>query len=128
MKLLLDTHAFLWLMEEPEKLSRKALRACQERRNELYLSVVCAWEMQIKQQLGKLRLKSSLRTIIQQQQEKNNLQTLVVKLEHVLALANLPSHHGDPFDRLLIAQAQVTDGLRVPRVARLMRARIGSVP
>jgi PIN domain nuclease of toxin-antitoxin system len=106
-KLLLDTHAFLWLMEEPEKLSRKALKACQDRRNELYLSVVSAWEMQIKQQLGKLRLKASLRTIIQQQQEKNKLQILVVKLEHVLALANLPSHHGDPFDRLLIAQAQV---------------------
>lgn len=109
MKLLIDTHAFLWLMGEPEKLSRKALEACKDRENELYLSVVSAWEIEIKQQLGKLRLKSPLRMIIQQQQEKNNLQILAVMLEHVLALSNLPRYHSDPFDRLLIAQAQVED-------------------
>ncbi len=109
MKLLIDTHAFLWLMSEPAKLSRKALEACEDHGNELYLSVVSAWEMQIKQQLGKLRLKSPLRTIVQQQQEKNNLQILAVELEHVLALGDLPRHHNDPFDRLLVAQAQVED-------------------
>lgn len=107
MRLLIDTHAFLWLMGEPEKLSPKALRGCQDRGNELYLSVVSAWEIEIKRQLGKLRLKLPLRTIILQQQEKNNLQILTVTLEHVLALADLPPHHADPFDRLLIAQAQV---------------------
>lgn len=107
MRLLIDTHAFLWLMGEPEKLSPKALRGCQDRGNELYLRVVSAWEIEIKRQLGKLRLKLPLRTIILQQQEKNNLQILTVTLEHVLALADLPPHHADPFDRLLIAQAQV---------------------
>lgn len=107
MRLLIDTHAFLWLMGAPEKLSPKALRGCQDRGNELYLSVVSAWEIEIKRQLGKLRLKLPLRTIILQQQEKNNLQILTVTLEHVLALADLPPHHADPFDRLLIAQAQV---------------------
>lgn len=113
MKLLIDTHAFLWLMGEPEKLSRKALGACQDRGNELYLSVVSTWEIEIKRQLGKLRLKSPLRTIIPQQQEKNNLQILAVALEHVLALGDLPLHHTDPFDRLLIAQAQVEDAYLV---------------
>ena len=93
-------------MGEPEKLSRKALEGCKDRGNELYLSVVSAWEMEIKQKLDRLRLKSPLRTIIEQQQEKNNLQILAVELEHVLALSDLPLHHADPFDRLLIAQAQ----------------------
>jgi PIN domain nuclease of toxin-antitoxin system len=106
-KLLIDTHAFLWLMGEPERLSRKALGACQDRGNEIYLSVVSAWEIEIKQRLGKLRLELPLSTIIQQQQEKNNLRILTVGLEHVLALSDLPLHHADPFDRLLIAQAQV---------------------
>ena len=109
MKFLLDTHAFLWLMDEPERLPQKVLEACQDRGNEIYLSVVSAWEMQIKQQIGKLKLPSPLRAIIQRQQEKNNLQILAVELEHVLALNNLPPHHTDPFDRLLIAQAQVED-------------------
>ncbi len=71
--------------------------------------MVSAWEMQIKQQIGKLRLQSPLRAIIQRQQEKNNLQILAVELEHVLAINNLPPYHPDPFDRLLIAQAQVED-------------------
>ena len=113
MKLLIDTHVFLWLMGEPGRLSRKALEACQDRGNELYLSVVSVWEIEIKRQLGKMRLESPLSTILQQQQEKNDLQILPVKLEHVLALSDLPRHHSDPFDRLLIAQAQVEEAYLV---------------
>ncbi len=109
MKLLIDTHVFLWLMDEPEKLSGKALEACKNRENQIYLSVVSPWEIEIKRQLGKLRLKLPLRTIIEEQQEKNGLQILAVELEHVLALGNLIRHHADPFDRLLIAQAIVED-------------------
>jgi PIN domain nuclease of toxin-antitoxin system len=108
-KLLIDTHVFLWLMGEPAKLSRKALEACQDRENEIYLSVVSAWEIEIKRRLGKLTLKSPLGPIIEQQQEKNDLKILAVELKHVLALGELPLHHTDPFDRLLIAQAQVED-------------------
>ena len=108
-KLLIDTHVFLWLMDEPEKLSGKALEACKNRENQIYLSVVSPWEIEIKRQLGKLRLKLPLRTIIEEQQEKNGLQILAVELEHVLALGNLIRHHADPFDRLLIAQAIVED-------------------
>ena len=113
MKLLIDTHAFLWLMGEPERLSHKALEACQDRENELYLSVVSAWEIKIKQGLGKLKLESPLRTIIEQQQEKNDFKILAVELKHVLALGELPPHHTDPFDRLLIAQAQIEDAYLV---------------
>ena len=71
--------------------------------------MVSPWEIEIKRQLGKLRLKLPLRTIIEEQQEKNGLQILAVELEHVLALGNLIRHHADPFDRLLIAQAIVED-------------------
>jgi PIN domain nuclease of toxin-antitoxin system len=105
MKLLLDTHTFIWWVSEPGKLSKRALKACENKKNELILSVVSVWEMQIKIQLKKLRLKHSLTDLIIRQQTANDLQILPVSLEHVLALENLPSHHRDPFDRLLIAQS-----------------------
>jgi PIN domain nuclease of toxin-antitoxin system len=105
MKLLLDTHTFIWWASEPERLSKKVLRACENEKNDLFLSAASVWEMQIKLQLGKLELESSLRILILNQQDMNNLQILSVSLPHVLALENLPLHHRDPFDRLLIAQA-----------------------
>jgi PIN domain nuclease of toxin-antitoxin system len=70
---------------------------------------VSAWEMQIKIHLGKLKLNSPLKNIIEKQQKENGLQILPIKLSHVLELDNLPHHHKDPFDRLLIAQAKVED-------------------
>jgi PIN domain nuclease of toxin-antitoxin system len=105
MNLLLDTHIFLWLNDTPEKLSPAALAACQDENNTLYLSLVSAWEIQIKQQLGKLELSESLQTLINTQQQQNGLQLLPIELEHIEALAHLPSPHRDPFDRLLIAQS-----------------------
>lgn len=77
--------------------------------NSLFLSVVSIWEMQIKSQLGKLKLNLPLRELIESQQQTNGLQILSIALEHVLALENLPAHHKDPFDRLLVAQAVVED-------------------
>ena len=69
--------------------------------------MVSAWEMLIKQRLGKLKLDVALETMIDVQQEANQLQILSTNLEHVLAVQDLPLHHNDPFDRLLIAQAKV---------------------
>lgn len=109
MKLLIDTHVFLWLMDEPEKLSPNVLEACKNRENQIYFSVVSAWEIEIKRQLGKLTLQLPLSTIIKEQQEKNGLEILVVELQHVLTVGQLLRHHADPFDRLLIAQALVED-------------------
>jgi PIN domain nuclease of toxin-antitoxin system len=106
MKLLLDTHVFLWLMSEPSKLSPNALAACQDSGNQLTLSVASIWEIQIKQQLGKLKLDVVLGELIEEQQATNGLQILSVELPHILALNELPLHHNDPFDRLLIAQAR----------------------
>jgi PIN domain nuclease of toxin-antitoxin system len=105
MKLLLDTHIFLWLSSEPEKLSDQARSLCEDEANQLYLSLVTPWEVQIKQQLGKLECKQPLSTLIETQQRENDLHLLPVQLEHIYGLASLPNHHRDPFDRLLIAQA-----------------------
>jgi PIN domain nuclease of toxin-antitoxin system len=113
MKLLLDTHAFIWWDSEPEKLSPYARALCQDAENVLLLSVVSAWEMQIKSQLGKLKLKLPLAEIITGQQRTNNLTILPVTLDHVLALDKLPAHHKDPFDRLLIAQTNVEEVILV---------------
>ena len=112
MKLLLDTHIFIWWADQPERLSPAALSALKDETNELVLSVASVWEMQIKMQLGKLKLSLPLKEIIQNQQETNDLTISPVALPHVLALDALPFHHKDPFDRLLIAQS-IAEGFTI---------------
>jgi PIN domain nuclease of toxin-antitoxin system len=107
MKLLLDTHAFIWWDSEPDKLSPTALATCQDRANSLLLSVASVWEMQIKIQLSKLKLNLPLAEVIDGQRKTNNIEMLPVMLAHVFALQNPPMHHKAPFDRMLIAQANV---------------------
>ena len=111
MKYLLDTHTFLWWDSEPAKLSSQVLTLCQDRANMVLLSVASVWEMQIKLQLGKLKLNLPLAELIESQRQTNNIEMLPVTLAHVLALQDLPSHHKDPFDRLLIAQANVEEAV-----------------
>lgn len=105
MKLLLDTHIFIWWAIQRGKLSATALTACEDFGNELYLSLASLWEMQIKLQTGKLSLQRPLAQLVAEQQQLNGLQLLPVKPAHIYALDQLPLHHKDPFDRLLIAQA-----------------------
>src|SRR6267143_4659819 len=105
MKLLLDTHIFIWWADQPERLSQAALSALEDEANELLLSVASVWEMQIKIQLGKLKLSLPLKDLIKNQKETNDITVSPVTLAHVLALDALPFHHHDPFDRLLIAQS-----------------------
>jgi PIN domain nuclease of toxin-antitoxin system len=107
LKLVFDTHAFIWWDHEPAKLSAAARAACEDPANELFFSAVSAWEMQIKLQLRKLRLQRPLADIVAEQVQTNGIQVLLITLDHVLALEQLPYHHKDPFDRLLIAQANV---------------------
>ena len=107
MKLLLDTHAFIWMLEAPEKLSERVIQAHNDSTNTLYLSVVSLWEIQIKLAIGKLEMDVSLAQIVREQLQGHRFQLLDIRAEHVLALEELPRHHGDPFDRLLIAQARV---------------------
>ena len=105
MRLLLDTHVFIWWADNPERLSPVALAALEDEANELILSVASVWEMQIKIQLGKLKLSLPLKSLVNHQQETNNLTVSPVALPHVLSLDALPFYHKDPFDRLLIAQS-----------------------
>lgn len=106
MKLLLDTHIFLWLNAEPEKIPQAAYDACCDPQNQLYLSHVSPWEIQIKQQLGKLQLRAPLPELLETQVRENGLNMLPIELAHIYDLSQLPCHHNDPFDRLLIAQAR----------------------
>src|SRR4051794_22431266 len=112
MKLLLDTHIFIWWADQPEKLSPAALCALEDEANELLLSVASVWEMQIKIQLGKLKLSLPLKELVKNQQETNDLTVSPIALMHVLTLDALPFHHKDPFDRLVIAQS-ISEGLTV---------------
>lgn len=107
MRVLLDTHTFIWWNAQSVQLPASIREVFTDRTNTLLLSLASAWEMQIKIQAGKLTLPSPLATIIEVQGESNNIQLLPIRLSHVLALEQLPSHHKDPFDRLLIAQARV---------------------
>ena len=107
MKLLLDTHTFIWWDSAPARLSPAALALCSDPTNQLVLSVASLWEIQIKRQLGKLDLRLPLAEIVAHQKETNSVAVLPVAQEHVLALEGLPPHHRDPFDRMLVAQAIV---------------------
>lgn len=107
MKLLLDTHSFIWWDEDPSKLGAASRRACSDPNNELVLSTARVWEIQLKRMVGKLTLSKPLRQWLEDQTRQNGLEMAPVQVEHILHLETLPFHHRDPFDRILIAQAQV---------------------
>lgn len=121
MKVLFDTHSFLWWDLDPGKLSPRAITVCNDPATMLYLSVASAWEIQIKVQVGKLTLPRPLADIIASQQARNGLQILPATLGHILDIDQLPAIHKDPFDRLIVAQARVEGAVLVtadPIVAR----------
>ncbi len=115
MKLLLDTQIFIWWDSDLARLPARMLNLIEDEANTLVLSVISLWEIQIKAQLGKLDLNRSLESIVRDQQQTNRMQILSVDAAHVFGLAELPFHHKDPFDRLLIAQALV-EGLSIVSV------------
>lgn len=106
MKLLLDTHAFIWLNSAPDKLSHKVRDYCEQGTERFYLSVVSPWEMQIKRQLGKLTHDPITDRLVRTNLDHNNIDLLPITVAHIEQLGQLPLHHRDPFDRMLIAQAQ----------------------
>jgi PIN domain nuclease of toxin-antitoxin system len=109
MKVLLDTHAFLWFIEGSSNLSTAARGLIETSSNQSLLSVASLWEMAIKISLGRLRLGQPFELLIREQLDLNGIETLAIDLSHVAAVVTLPFHHRDPFDRLLIAQAIVED-------------------
>ena len=122
MKLLLDTHTFIWLDDDASgRLSEAATEAIADLRTPVYLSVASIWEVQIKVALGKLTLHRPLKEALIEQRAVNGLRVLPIRSRHVFALDWLPDHHRDPFDRTLVAQA-ARDGLALvtcdPQIAR----------
>ncbi|WP_017297092.1 type II toxin-antitoxin system VapC family toxin [Nodosilinea nodulosa] len=107
MKLLLDTHTFMWWDSSPAKISEKVLTLLRNPDSQVLLSLASLWEIQIKSQLGKLTLRDNLADIVLQQQNENGIILLPIEFSHILALEQLPLHHRDPFDRLLIAQSRI---------------------
>lgn len=108
MKVLLDTCTFLWLTtEDCSQLSQKSIDTFLDENNEIYFSIVSAWEISIKVSIGKLDLAMPVRDFLIRQIELNGLIVLPITLEHVAKVSELPFHHKDPFDRLLIAQSMV---------------------
>jgi PIN domain nuclease of toxin-antitoxin system len=103
LKLLLDTHVLLWALLKPALLSQAATEAIEDAANEVYVSVVSAWEIEIKSAKGKLSLPETLPEAL----DRLRYISLPVSLDQVLTVESLPRHHRDPFDRILIAQAQL---------------------
>ena len=105
MRLLLDTHIFLWALMDDPKLSNPAREAFLDPANDLLLSVASTWELAIKVSLGKLDMPKPLGRFLRQQLERNTISLLPIELNHAVRVATLPFHHRDPFDRLLVAQS-----------------------
>jgi PIN domain nuclease of toxin-antitoxin system len=107
MKLLLDTHTFLWFVTDSPRLSSTAKELIEDEYNEKCLSSASVWEIAIKYSIGKLSFELPFLTFIEQQMEQNSIDLLNVQISHIATVANLSLHHRDPFDRLIIAQAIV---------------------
>jgi PIN domain nuclease of toxin-antitoxin system len=105
MRLLLDTHTFLWFLNDDSQLSTQARGLIEDGANEVFLRVASLWEMAIKISLGKLQLSQSFDPFIAEQLTLNSIKLLDITLAHTAAVIPLPFHHRDPFDRLVIAQA-----------------------
>ncbi len=114
MKVLLDTHAFLWFVDGDRRLSAAARTALERDDAEPCLSVASVWEMAIKSSRGRLSLSGPFEAYFAEKTAAG-LRTLAIDLQHVVAVEQLPFHHADPFDRLLIAQA-LTE--RIPVITR----------
>lgn len=107
MKYLLDTHSLIWFIGGDVQLSSNARQLIDDEENELFISVASLWEMAIKFSIGKLNLGLPFETLFPEQLENNSIGILGITVEHLKAVCNLPFHHRDPFDRLIIVQSQV---------------------
>jgi PIN domain nuclease of toxin-antitoxin system len=116
LRLLLDTQVLLWVLMKPERLSASAAGAIATGENRVFVSITSPWEISIKAALGNLTPPDDLEL----QLNEKRFELLPIALRHTEAVASLPHHHGDPFDRMLIAQAQV-DGLTLVSSDREMR-------
>jgi len=106
---LLDTHIWLWLQTEPERLGARSLQLVNDPNVELLLSAASAWEIGIKHALGRLSLPEPADAYVPDRCRRSGVAELPISMSHALRAAALPLHHKDPFDRLIVAQAQALD-------------------
>ena len=109
MKVLLDTQVWLWMLANPERLSKRGRTLVASTTNELVLSAVSTWEIAIKFGLGRLTLPESPVEYVAKLMSSTGVLPLPIYHRHTLHVSTLPAHHADPFDRLLVAQAQLED-------------------
>jgi PIN domain nuclease of toxin-antitoxin system len=121
MKVLLDTHIFLWFISRDHRLSDNLRDAIRDPDNEIYLSVVSVWESIIKYQLGKLPLPESPELYLPKQRDLHQISSLSLDEASAAQLVKLPALHRDPFDRILICQA-LQNGLTIATVDAVVRA------
>lgn len=126
MRLLLDTHAFLWANAEPERLG-KYLSLVESPRTELLVSAVVSWEIAIKYRLGRLPLPQEPERYVPTRLYALKAVAIAIEHRHALAVAGLPLLHRDPFDRLLVAQAGELDVPILTADASIVRYRVGTL-
>ena len=121
MRVLLDTHAFLWWITEDRRLSARAREVMTDGGNDLLLSAASGWEIAIKASLGRITLPIPVDRFLSEQLQRNGIGTLPIEMSHALRVHAIPLLHRDPFDRLLVAQAQL-EKLRIltsdPQIAQ----------
>lgn len=109
MKILLDTHCWLWWIASPHRLNRDVRRRIGNRNNRIYLSAASSWEIAIKYSIGKLALPEPPRRFVIDRLTRDAITALPIETRHALHVAELELHHKDPFDRLIISQAILED-------------------
>jgi PIN domain nuclease of toxin-antitoxin system len=121
MRILLDTHIFLWFITGDSQLSTDIRDVVRNPNHEVYLSAISVWEAIVKYQLGKLPLPEHPATYLPKQRDSHQISSLALDESSVIQLAKLPTLHRDPFDRMLICQA-LQNGLTIATVDRAVRA------
>ena len=109
MRLLVDTQSFLWFLAGDQRLSKVARQTIADLDNEVHVSIASLWEIAIKYGLGKLSLSKPFEALIPEQLEENEFDVLHIRLDDLSQFVQMPLHHRDPFDRLIIAQAKIRD-------------------
>ena len=112
MRVLVDTHTFIWALLNDHRLSTKAKQILRSNEDELVFSLVSLWEIAIKMKIGKLNSVGSSVAYVRDEMKEYGMELLPLRYEHILQLEMLPLHHSDPFDRLLVAQA-ITESLPI---------------
>ncbi len=105
MRYLLDTHALIWAVADPDRLPGDVRNTIIDAANVILVSVASAWEVAIKRAIGKLEFTDVTTELL----DRYGFERLDIRLDHVAAVGDLPTHHHDPFDRMLVAQASVDD-------------------